>query len=149
MQRFIGRFTAACAIVVVMSTAAMADDASIIAEVTAAKTTLDQAFQDRDAAKIESMVTADHLSVTSYYDVPFTTDDQLATLSEFQAHYFDFSEPTVTLFSEDAAMVTFENSYSGTFQGRPLPQRVFVSEIWEKHDGKWLQGLYQETPIAP
>lgn len=127
----------------------LADDASTIAEVTAAKAILDQAFQDRDADAIESMVTPDHLSVTSYYGVPFNTDDQLATLSEFDAHYFDFSEPTITVFSDDSAMVTFENSYTGTFQGRPLPERVFVSEIWEKQGGKWLQGLYQETPIAP
>jgi Domain of unknown function (DUF4440) len=128
---------------------ASADNAAIVAEVTQAKVALDQAFQDRDATKIEAMVTPDHLSVTSYYGVPFTTDDQLATLAEFDAHYFDFTEPTVTVFSEDSAMVTFENSYVGTFQGRPLPSRVFVSEIWQKQNGTWLQGLYQETPIAP
>jgi hypothetical protein len=39
--------------------------------------------------------------------------------------------------------------YKGTFQGRPLPERVFVSETWEKQDGSWRQQLYQETPIAP
>ena len=45
----------------------------------------------------------------------------------------------------DAALVTTEQSYRGTYKGNPLPGRVFVSEVWVRVDGKWLQKFYQET----
>lgn len=35
--------------------------------VVAAKTRLDQAFQDRDRSTIEAMMTPDHVAVTTYY----------------------------------------------------------------------------------
>ena len=126
-----------------------AEDMTVADEIKAARIALDQAFQKHDRAAIQKMVTADHLAVTTYYGKPFTTADELAGITEFVADYFDFTEGDVTVFSPDAAMITFENFYKGTFRGRPLPEHVFVSEIWLKQDGAWKQQLYQETPIAP
>jgi len=55
----------------------------------------------------------------------------------------------VTLLGDGAALVNFENSLAGSWQGKPFPQRIYVTEIWLKRDGKWRQRLYQETPVAP
>jgi hypothetical protein len=54
----------------------------------------------------------------------------------------------VTVLGPYAAQITYENSFKGTFDGKELPKRVFVSEIWLKQKGKWLQQFYQDTPIA-
>jgi Domain of unknown function (DUF4440) len=124
-----------------------AADAAVVAEIKSAKSALDDAFARHDVATIKQMVTADHLAVTSYYGRPFTTADEVGTIADFKAEYFDFTDPVVTVLGPDAAQITFENSYRGTFEGKPLPPRVFVSESWLKQDGKWLQQLYQETPI--
>lgn len=145
------RYCAAAAVAafLIQAPPATADDMTAATEIKAAKTTLDDAFARRDAATIEKMVTADHVATTTYYGRPFTTADELATLAEFDARYFDFTDLEVTMLAPDSAMITFENSYDGTFEGRPLPERVFVTEIWLKQDGQWLQRLYQETPIEP
>ena len=58
---------------------------------------------------------------------------------------YDAIPPTVSLLGPDAALVTGEQTYRGTFQGNPLPQRVFLSEVWVRVDGQWLQKFYQET----
>lgn len=117
--------------------------------VVAAKTRLDQAFQDRDRSTIEAMMTPDHVAVTTYYGGPYAIAQQLETLDQLDADFFDFSEPEVTFLGDGSAWVSFENSYRGSYAGKPLPARVFVSELWVKQDGTWLQKLYQETVIDP
>ncbi len=54
----------------------------------------------------------------------------------------------MTPLGRDVALVTFENSYRGTFHDKPMPSRVFVSEVWVKVDSKWLQKLCQETVVG-
>ncbi len=126
---------------------ASADDAPVAAEIKAAMFKLNDAFAAQDVNTIESMVTPDHLGVSSYYGRPLDTEEQIATIGDFKAEYFDFTDPVVTVLGPNAAQITFENSFRGTFEDKPLPPRVFVSEIWLKQDGKWRQQLYQETPI--
>jgi hypothetical protein len=148
-MRFRRNIAVACAAILIQALPALADDLAVAEAIKAAKAELDTAFQNQDAATIERLVTADHRAATTYYGRVFTTADELATLLEFKATYFDFTDVKVTVLGPDAAMITFENLYKGTFQGRPLPERVFVSETWVKQDGTWRQQLYQETPIAP
>ncbi len=59
---------------------ATADGASDIAEVKAATTALDDAFEKRDLTMIPAMVTPDYRAVTSYYGDPWTTADEIAAL---------------------------------------------------------------------
>lgn len=125
---------------------ALADDAD---DVRQAAARLDQAFTQQDAVLIESMVTADHLAATPYYRKVLTVAEQIETLDAFKARLFDVTGETVDLLGDGAAVITFEKSYEGTFMGEALPARVFVSSLWEKHEGKWLQRLYQETAIDP
>lgn len=133
--------------IVIHALPAAADDSSVAAEIKAAMFKLNDAFATQDVNTIESMVTPDHLGVSSYYGRPLDTEEQIDTIGDFKAEYFDFTDPVVTVLGPNAAQITFENSFRGTFEDKPLPPRVFVSEIWLKQDGKWLQQLYQETPI--
>ncbi|MCP4386258.1 MAG: nuclear transport factor 2 family protein [Hyphomicrobiales bacterium] len=126
-----------------------AGDAALQAELDAAKDTLNAAFETHDRATIVSMMTADHLSITTYYGRALQASDQLDGLDGFAVEEAAFSPSTVTLLAPTVALITYENTYKGTYAGKPLPPKVFVSEIWLKRDGEWLQGLYQETPIAP
>ena len=128
---------------------AVADDAATVGEIKRAAKMLDEAYAKQDVALIKTMVTSDHQAATAYYGRLVTTAEQIATLDKYQARLFDVSPEEVDLLGNDAALVTFEKSYDGTFEGKPLPKRVFVSAVWEKKDGKWLQRLYQETVIEP
>ncbi len=114
---------------------AAADEVAEISAVKAAMRELDEAFQNQHGPIIRSMMTPDHRAVTFYYAGPQTVDEQIASLPELKVEFYDFTEPKVTLLGADAALATFEHSYRGTFQGNPVPQRVFVSEIWVKTDG--------------
>jgi hypothetical protein len=44
---------------------------------------------------------------------------------------------------------TFEAELNGSFEGKPIASKVYVSEIWVKRDGAWAEKLYQVTALKP
>jgi ketosteroid isomerase-like protein len=131
------------------SFAANAADADTIAAINASSNALDEAFTKKDVAKIKALMTEDHLTVTPYYDGPQTVDDQLASLGEYDWSQTIVGEPNVALLAPDVALRTFTAELKGTFQGKPLPSRVFATELLVKRDGKWIERLYQVTSLEP
>jgi ketosteroid isomerase-like protein len=124
-----------------------ADDAADIAAIKAGMAALDQAFDSGNGDTIRALMTPDHVAVVFAYKGPQTVDEQIASLKDLKMETYDSIPPTVSMLGPDAALATSENSYRGTFEGNPLPQRVFVGEVWVRADGKWLQKFYQETII--
>ena len=54
----------------------------------------------------------------------------------------------VKFLGKDAALVTYPVTLKGTFRGRAVPARNFVSAIWVRRGGQWRQTFYQETPLT-
>jgi hypothetical protein len=128
--------------------AARADDAAETAAVAAAMDTLNKAFEDEDTAKIRALMTADHTAIAWMYDGAATVDEQIALFPDIEYSTYDTTMPAFSLIADGAAMANYEISLGGTFRGDPLPSRVYVTQIWVKHDGQWLQRAYQETVIG-
>ena len=129
-------------------TPAFADEAPDIGAIKAGLARLDDAFHTGNTDAIRTMMTPDHLSVTFVSNGPQTVDEQLASLPALKSvEIYDALPPTVATLGPDAALVTMEQSYRGTFQGNPVSNRVFISGIWVKGDGVWRERFYQETVI--
>lgn len=126
-------------------TSISADENRLAQSLNHAQLALQNAFRDDDPAKIRSMFTADHQAVTPYYGTFVSTEEQLRTLSEFDFTYRIVTEPQVDVLSETVALITYESTYDGTFQDKPMPKRVAITEVWVKEGERWLQRLYQET----
>ena len=126
---------------------AHADDAETIAAVNASSNALDDAFAARDVDKIRSLMTADHVTVTPYYDGPQSVDDQIASLPELDYGATIVGEPSVVLLSPDVALRTFVADMNGSFKDKPLPARAFVNETLVRRDGKWIERFFQITAL--
>lgn len=148
-MRLRSTFLAALAVCLFHALPATADEAESIAAVKAAVAKIEKAFAEQDTATIASMFTPDHISIATRYGGAVRLPDQLDTIPVLERTTSGVSPLKVTLFREDAALVNYEQTYSGTYDGKALPSRVAVSQIWLKQDGDWRQLLYQETPIAP
>ncbi len=144
MQR-IGYGFLAIALTVSTMLPAFADEAADIAAIKSRTAALGEAFVKQDADTIRAMMTPDHVAVAFIYKGPQTLEEEIASLPDLKMEIYDAIPLTVSLLGPDAALVTGEQSYRGTFQGNPLPERVFLSEVWVRVDGKWLQKFYQET----
>ncbi|MGV1014166.1 MAG: nuclear transport factor 2 family protein [Methyloceanibacter sp.] len=142
---------AAFSLVILIAGAALfeakADDADTIAAVNASSNALDEAFTKKDVDTIKALMTPDHLTVTPYYDGPQTVQDQLDSLGEYDWSQTIVGEPNVSLLGPDVALRTFTADLKGTFKGKPLPARVFATELLVKRDGKWVERLYQVTTL--
>jgi len=129
--------------------AALSDDAATIAAINASSTALDDAFERQDAEKIRSLMTPDHLAITSYYGAPMGFDEQMKTLPDIEMDQTIKSDVTVTLLGPDAALRSFIVDMKGSYKGKPLPSRMFITETLVRRDGKWLERQYQTTPLTP
>lgn len=123
---------------------AVADD---VADIEAQRSALGAAYAAGNGEVVRALLTPDQRSVTFAYEGALTVDEQIAVLKDLDVEVYDALPPDVGLLGADAALVTYEQSYRGTFKGNPLPGRVFVGEVWVKVDGRWLQKFYQETII--
>ncbi len=127
-----------------------ADNAATINAVKAAISALDDAFARRDGEAIKGLMTTDHLAVTSYYGAPKSVAEQIASLPDLtKFKETPVSGVVVSLLGSDAAAITFTAKNEGAFKGRPLQSPVFVTSLYVKRDGKWLERLYQTTVLKP
>jgi ketosteroid isomerase-like protein len=110
---------------------------------------LDAALEAQDAKAAKALMTADHLSVTPYYGTPQSVDQVLASLPELKYAQTDLSEPKVVLLECDSAMRTLTAKVEGSFKGEPFSEKVFITSILTRQDGKWLEQFYQVTKLAP
>ena len=63
---------------------ALADDAAEIAAINASSKALDDAFERQDAEKIRSLMTPDHVAITSYYGAPMHFEEVMKTLPDLK-----------------------------------------------------------------
>jgi Domain of unknown function (DUF4440) len=134
---------------IAVASKALAGDAETIEAINASSNALDKAFEQNDKAAIKALMTPDHISVTPYYDGPQTTDDQIASLPELKWDQRIVSNVKVSLLGDDAALRIFTADLKGSFKGKPLPAKVFATEILVKRDGKWIERFYQVTTLKP
>ena len=128
---------------------ARAGEAETIDAIIKAAASLDQAFEQQDAETIKKMMTPDHVAVTPFYRGPQTVADQLGSLPKLKYEQKIDGKPTVAVLCSDAAARTFKAELNGSFEGKPIASKVFVSEIWVKRGGAWVEKLYQVTALKP
>ena len=110
---------------------------------------LDEAFAQKDAKTIRSLMTKDHIAVVPYRSTPETTEEAIASLPRLEWKQTDISEPTVVMLGPDSAMRTLTARLEGSFDGKPFDHKVFITSIMKRTDGKWLESFYQVTNLAP
>jgi len=108
-----------------------------------------EAFEKRNAAGIRALMTEDHRAVSPNYGRAYTVSEQIDTLPDLIYEVTDISSETFSVLDDNAVLLTARFRVEGSFQGTPLPQHIFVSQIWIRQNGQWKQKLYQETAIDP
>ena len=120
---------------------------NLLAEINPTFESLKKAFVEHDAATIKNHMTEDGLLITPFYRAALSVDEINASLGTFQLQSHDSHQTKVSPVGSDAALMTLYTSFSGTFDGKPLPPWVFASALWVKQDDDWRVKLYQETAV--
>lgn len=109
---------------------------------------LDEAFAQQDVGTIKALVTKDHIAVLPYRTGPETMDQTLSVLQEIKTKQMDLSEPTVVMLGPDSAMRTLTAKFEGSYGGKEVNDKVYITSIMVRKDGNWLESFYQVTKLA-
>jgi Domain of unknown function (DUF4440) len=131
------------------ATPTRSDDSATIAAINRASAELDEAFVKNNPDEIRRAMTADHLSVTPYYDVAQSVAEQIASLGDLKFSQKNLDKPKVILLGPTAALRIFTAEFVGTFKGREMPRRQFVTSVMVNRDGRWVERFYQATTLKP
>lgn len=110
---------------------------------------LDEAFAKQDADTLKTLMTEDHVGILPNRRGPESVEQMIAGLPKTKIKQTDLSEPTVVFLGLDSAMRTLTAKFEGTYEGKPLDSKVFITSIMTKTDGKWRERFYQVTSLAP
>ncbi|ODR99458.1 hypothetical protein AUC68_05705 [Methyloceanibacter methanicus] len=144
------RCLAAALTFVFLSLPAVADER--LADVEAIDTVvgrLDEAFAKQDADTIKALMTEDHIGILPYRPGPESVEQMIAGLPKTKIKQTDLSEPTVVFLGPDSAMRTLTAKLEGSYEGKPVDSKVFVTSIMAKTEGTWRERFYQVTTLAP
>ena len=107
------------------------------------------AFSRMDYKEIRSYFSDDHLVVSTYTGVMPVDDYMTAAKTRLDLKSASVEQHSLVPLGRDAYLRTYFVENHGTFDGKSLPRRVLATQIWVRENGKWVQRLYQETPLQP
>jgi hypothetical protein len=68
---------------------------------------------------------------------------------EMKLTSWDLSDVKTYWADPNVAVVTYQWTGQGTYQGRPIPSPLWASTVWAKRGGKWMAVYHQETAVSP
>jgi len=101
-------------------------------------------WQNHDGAFYEGFLSDDHVEMG--FGGPSSKAEVVAgvkqgcTVANYSVDHFK-----VTRFSDDAALVTYHAAQDTTCGGMQVPSPVWVSSLYVRRGGKWVNALYQQS----
>jgi hypothetical protein len=107
---------------------------------------LHEAVARADKASFGSLVLPDGVWTTREGFVPMALLGD--GLEVFQLTKWDIINPRVTRLGDEAAIVIYTWTGTGTFHNQPLASTTLASTVWTRRNGKWLAVHHQQTDLV-
>lgn len=108
---------------------------------------LSNAFVTKDVETIRLLMSKDHVAILNNGHRK-TGEEELNSLADLNLTEYTMDHVKVAMPTKDMVIVTYQAHQEGTWKGMPLPLDLMVSSVWANQNGKWLEVLYQETPVG-
>jgi hypothetical protein len=104
------------------------------------------AWQKRDGSFYETFLSDDHVEVggngtASKKEVVGFVGSPVCVVRSYALDSFN-----VTILNADSALLVYHAVQDTTCNGKPVPSPAWVSSLYVRRDGKWLNAMYQQTP---
>ena len=127
--------------------AAAQDKASIEKALVANERKLNEAVAKGDKATFTSLIAPGAWSADG--NGFMKVGDFVAVFDQLKVTSWTISDSTVQWVDDNNAIVLYTWTGAGTFQGHPIPKKVYVSTVWTKKADKWLAAYHQESEASP
>ena len=107
-----------------------------------------QAWKDHDAAFFQNFLDNEHLEILSNgrankEEVVRIVGSKVCTVQDYSIDQF-----TVSLITQDVAIVTYHAAQTTTCNGAVVPSPVWATSLYAKRANRWVNVLYEQTPAA-
>jgi hypothetical protein len=104
-----------------------------------------EAWKNRDGKFFQNFLSDDHVEVgfggpEGKKSVVAGVGSPACTVKSYTVDHFELAE-----FGPDTALLTYHAAQDTTCGGNPVPSPVWVSSLYVKRGGQWLNALYQQT----
>ena len=104
------------------------------------------AWQKRDGAFYQKFLSDDHVEVggrgtSSKKEVVDFVGSPVCVVTSYSVDNFN-----VTILDADAALIVYHAAQDTKCGGRQVPSPAWVSSLYIRRGGKWLNAMYQQTP---
>ena len=106
------------------------------------------AWKSRDGKFFQDFLSDDHIEVSAggvsgkSVIVPFVASDKCVVKS-YELDHFE-----LTAFNASTAVLTYHAAQDTICFGQPVPSPTWVSSLYVKRAGRWLNALYQHSPAS-
>jgi hypothetical protein len=106
------------------------------------------AWQKHDGKFFETFLSDDHAEVgfgglTSKGQVVDGVASGVCEVANYTLNHFE-----LRMLRDDVALLTYYEAQETNCQGKAVPSPCWVSSLYMKRGGRWLNVLYQQTPTA-
>ena len=108
---------------------------------------LNDAFVMKDVETMRLLMSKDHVAILNRGQ-RLTGEEQLNALADLNLTQYTMDHVKVAQPTKDMVIITYQANQKGTWKGKTLPSHIMVSSVWANQNGKWLEVLYQETPVG-
>ena len=109
-----------------------------------------RAILERDIKALEALLALEYRLVgvrsTGASDMPRLA--WFAALSRMRFRSLDLATTSVEVHG-DMALATVEGSWALEFDGRAIDERVYVTDVWIRRDGRWQVVRRHSSPFPP
>lgn len=107
------------------------------------------AWKARDSSFYRTFLSDDHVELG--WSGRSTKAEVLATVATPRCVVKSYSVDDVKLarFDANTALLTYHAAQSTTCSGKPIPSPVWVSSLYVRRGGRWVNAAYQQTPVRP
>ena len=104
------------------------------------------AWQKRDGSFYQTFLSDDHVEVgsrgtSSKKEIVDFVGSPVCVVKSYSVDQFN-----VTIFSADTALLVYHAEQDTTCSGKRAPSPTWVTSLYVKRGGKWLNAVFEETP---
>jgi uncharacterized protein (TIGR02246 family) len=107
-----------------------------------------QAWAKHDLATFEERLTDDHIHVAANGLIAGKKENLAAMKEPCEVRSWKLGDIRVVPLGSDAALLGYEANQDATCDGEKLPSHIYVTVVWKKVGGKWMNASYHETGAA-
>ena len=128
--------------------AAEEQPASLQSELVTLETRSWEAWKNHDGKFFEGFLSSDHLEVSSGGLTNKASVVAGVASGVCRVEGYTLKQFELRMLSENVALLTYSETQDTTCQGNAVPSPCWVSSLYMKRDGRWLNVFFQQTPVA-